>query len=262
MRVILAVAHNTFREAVRDKVLYVIVFFGVIGLAGTEALAEMALYENERLVRDLGLAGANLVAILVAIFLGVTLLHREIDRRTIYTVLAKPIGRWQFVVGKFAGMAATLLTLCALLAGVVAILLAVQRSSFDGAMARATVLSALEVLVVVAVATLFSAWTRPFLSGLFTLGVFVLGRAAEDLGALASRAGGILGPVVRVLHLVAPNLNLLYVSGYEVEGRHVSVHGPAFVDWAYVGHAAGYAGLYIAGALAAAVLLFRKRDFV
>ena len=257
---IFAVAHNTFREAIRDKVLYGIVFFGVLGLAGTYVLSELASYESARVVRDLALAGSNLLAILVAIVLGVTLLHKEVDRRTAYAILPKPLHRWQFVIGKFCGMAATLIALCVLLAGVVEALLRTQASTIDGPTAVALVLSLLEVLVVTAVAVTLSCWTRPFLSGLLTAGIFILGRSAEEIGALAARAEGPMRLVFDALHKGLPNLYLFQVSGWEVAGKRVSIHG-TFVDWAYVASAATYAGLCIVGALAIAVLLFRRRDF-
>lgn len=261
LNAIVAVAINTTREAIRDKVLYAIVFFGAVALACTLVLAELALYEDVRIVRDLSLAGANLLVVLVAVFLGVTLLHKEIDRRTILTLLSKPLHRWQFIVGKYLGMAATLLLLLVMLAGEIWLLLLLQDSTLDGPMVRALLLCAFEVLVVTGVAMLFSSWTRPFLSGLLTMGVFVLGRAGEDLGILAQRLTGPMRIVAEAAHRVAPNLHLFYVSGYEVRAKHVSIHG-YFIDWPYIGYAAGYAGLYVVGTLLFAILLFRKRDFL
>lgn len=261
MIAILAVAKNTLREAIRDKVLYVILFFGVLGMALSGVLADVAVSQNVRLVRDLGLAGSNLLLVFVAIFLGVTLLYKEIDRRTIVAILSKPIDRWQFMVGKFLGMAATVLLLSLLLAGVLELLLWRQQSSLDGTMARVLALSAMEILVVTALAIFFSSWTSPFLSGLFTLGLFVLGRAAEDLSAIAMKSTGAVAPILKLAHRIIPNLNLFHVSGYEVDARHVSIHG-AFIDWTYVLHAGVYAALYVLGTVALAVLLFRKRDFV
>jgi len=262
MNAIAAIARNTLREAIRDKVLYALVFFALAGLCFTLVLGEMSLGEQERLTLDLGLAALSLFGVLIAVFLGVSLLYKELERKTVYVILPKPMHRWQFVIGKFAGMVATLCLLVALMGAALCGLLLLQRASLDGALARAILLCLLEIVVVTAIAIFFSSWSSPFLSGLFTLGVFVLGRNADEIAALATRAGDTaVGLVLRALAACLPNLNLFYVSGSEVEGKYVSVHG-AFVDWGYVGVAGGYAALYLWAALGAAVLLFRKRDLV
>lgn len=262
MRTIVAIARNTLREAIRDKVLYALVFFALAGLCGTLVLGEMSLGEHERLTLDLGLASLSLFGVLIAIFLGVSLLYKELERKTVYTILPKPMHRWQFVLGKFGGMVATLCLLVALMGAVLCALVLLQRASPSGALARAILLCLFEIVVVTAVALFFSSWSSPFLSGLFTLGVFVLGRSADEIAALAVRTrGNPVGLLLRALGFCLPNLNLFYVSGSEVEGKVVSVHG-AFVDWGYIGVAAGYAALYVAAMVGGAVLLFRKRDLV
>lgn len=262
MTAILAIARNTFREAIRDKILYGLLFFAVLGLSGTLVLGEMSLGENERLTRDLGLAGLSLFGVLIAIFVGVSLLYKELERKTIYAILPKPVRRFQFVIGKFAGMVATLGLLVGLMGGVLAVLLLVQQAKPDGVLLRAVLLCFVEIVVITAVAVFFSSWSSPFLSGLFTLGIFVMGRSAPELGALAAKVdSGALHWLLRALASGLPNLNLFYVSGSEVDGTHVSVHG-AFVDWGYMALASGYALLYVVATVGLAVLLFRRRDLV
>lgn len=262
MTAILAIARNTFREAIRDKILYALVFFSVLGLCGTLVLGEMSLGEHDRLTRDLGLAGLSLFGVLIAIFVGVSLLYKELERKTIYAILPKPVRRFEFVLGKFAGMVATLAVLVALMGGVLCALLLVQDAAPDGRLLRAVLLCLLEIVVITAVAVFFSSWSSPFLSGLFTLGIFVLGRSAPELGALATKMkGGPMAWLLRGLAAGLPNLNLFYVTGSEVDGTHVSVHGK-FVDWGYVAMASGYALLYVAATVGLAVLLFRRRDLV
>jgi ABC-type transport system involved in multi-copper enzyme maturation permease subunit len=259
---VLAIARNTFREAIRDKVLYALLFFALLGLCSTLVLGEMSVGEQERLTRDLGLAGLSLFGVLIAIFLGVSLLYKELERKTVYAILPKPVRRAEFVLGKFAGMVATLSVIVALMAGVLCALLLMQRASPDGALLRAMALCLFEVVVVTAVAVFFSSWSSPFLSGLLTLGVFLLGRNADEFGALAAQVKSIPAKaLLRALAVGLPNLNLFYPSGSDVDGRHVSVHG-TFVDWSYVGVAAAYALLYTIAAVGLATLLFRRRDLV
>jgi len=260
MTPLLAIARNTFREAIRDKILYALVFFALLGLSGSLVLGEMSLGEQERLTRDLGLAGLSLFGVLIAVFLGTSLLYKELERKTIFTVVSKPVHRWQFVLGKLGGMVATLTMLVLLMAAFLGGLLLLQHSAPDGALVRAVTLCLLEIVVVTSVAVFFSSWSSPFLSGLFTLGIFVLGRNAGELHALAERVkAASIAWGLRALAAALPNLDLFYVSGSNVDGTHVSVHGP-FVDWAYVGWAAWYALLYVAAAVGLAVLLFRRRD--
>jgi ABC-type transport system involved in multi-copper enzyme maturation permease subunit len=262
MRAVAVIARNTLREAIRDKVLYALVLFALAGLASTLVLGEMSVGEQARLTIDLGLAGLSLFGVLIAVFLGVSLLYKELERKTVFAIVPKPLHRWQFVVGKFAGMAATLALLVTLMGAALWALLWLQRAPIGGAILRAVVLCLLEIVVITAIAVFFSSWSSPFLSGSFTLGVFVLGRNADEIATLAGRArGGAAGLLLRALEVGLPNLNLFYVSGSEVEGKVVSVHG-AFVDWAYVGVAGGYAALYATAAVGVAVLLFRKRDLV
>ena len=262
MTAIAAIARNTLREAIRDKILYALVFFALAGLASSLVLGEMSVGEQERLTLDLGLAALSVFGVLIAVFLGVSLLYKELERKTVYAILPKPVQRWQFVIGKFAGMAATLSLLVALMGAALCALLWLQRVPPGGALLRAVLLCLFEIVVVTAIALFFSSWSSPFLSGLFTLGVFVLGRNADEISTLATRAGGSpAGLLLRALARGLPNLDLFYVSGSEVGGKVVSVHG-SFVDWYYVGVAAGYAILYGTAALGAAVLLFRRRDLV
>jgi ABC-type transport system involved in multi-copper enzyme maturation permease subunit len=262
VRAVAAIARNTLREAIRDKVLYALVLFALAGLAATLVFGEMSVGEQARLTLDLGLAALSLFGVLIAVFLGVSLLYKELERKTVFAIVPKPLHRWQFVVGKFAGMAATLALLVALMGAALWALLWLQRAPVGGAILRAVVLCLLEIVVITAVAVFFSSWSSPFLSGSFTLGVFVLGRNADEIATLAGRArGSAAGLLLRALEVGLPNLNLFYVSGSEVEGKVVSVHG-AFVDWAYVGVAGGYAALYATAAVGVAVLLFRKRDLV
>jgi ABC-type transport system involved in multi-copper enzyme maturation permease subunit len=261
-----AVALNTFREAIRDKILYVLLFFAVGILMSTRAVAQGALHEELRVTRDIGLVGIELFGSLIAIFVGVTLVYKELDKKTVFSLIPKPMHRWEFILGKFFGMVITLAVLVAVMAAVLFAVLSLERMATDdysgfGPVLRAIVLIYCEIVVVTSVAVLFSTFTTPLLSGAFTLGIFVVGHFTPELreviGKLASPARGIMRAAIRVF----PDLNLFYVSGEMVRGQPVSVHG-AYVDWSYVAVAAGYGACYAACALALSMLLFSRRDFV
>lgn len=257
---IYAIALNTFREASRRRVIWGIVL-GVIGfnMFGI-ALGELSLNEQARVARDVGLAGISIFGCVTAVVLGVSLVYNEVQRRTIHTILAKPLRRSEFVVGKYAGMAATLTVLVVLFAVVMVGLLALQGVALNQALVQGVVLAYAEVLVVAAVAIFFSAMSSPFLSGMFTFLVFFLGRITPEIRIFIDTADS---PTIRAalrgaLYLV-PDLHLFSVSGSTVDGGYVSVHD-SFVTWGYVGTSVGYGLLYVTTLLVFAALIFSRRD--
>ena len=265
---IYAIAINTFREAIRNRILYGIIAVVIgLNLFGT-VLGEMSLHEEARVARDVGLAGVSLFGSVTAIVLGVSLLYNEIQRKTIHNILSKPIERHEFVLGKYLGMALTLTLLTGLfalaLAGLLALVNQVNPTAatrFDATIARAVVLGTLEVLIVAAIAVFFSAFTSPYLSGLFTFALFFLGRASTDIRlAVATAKSAWIRQVAGAALQVVPDLHLYAISGGEVSGKHVSIHG-SFVGWEYVGVAAAYGAAWIGLLLLLAATIFRARDF-
>jgi ABC-type transport system involved in multi-copper enzyme maturation permease subunit len=259
---IYAILLNTFREAIRNKVLYGVL--GVVVAANVLAavLGEMSLSEEARVARDVGLAGVSLFGAMTAIFLGLSLLYGEIQKKTIHVILAKPIRRWEFVVGKYLGMATTLTLLVIAFAMALVVMLWAEGFASGSNIAKALTLGWLEVLLVAAIAVFFSSFSTPFLSGIFTFALFVIGRSYADLSYAAAKwKEPILKGIAQVALFFVPDLHIFAVSGGEVAGKHVSVH-QEFVGWAYVGHAALYAGAVIAILLVLAMVIFGRRDFV
>jgi ABC-type transport system involved in multi-copper enzyme maturation permease subunit len=259
---IYAIALNTFREAIRNKVLYGVIVLAIGANLFALVLGQMSLHEEARVATDVGLAAVSLFGSITAIVLGVSLLYNEVKKRTIHTILAKPIHRFEFVLGKYGGMAFTL----SLLVGVFTLflwgLLFGVAVPVTALIHKAVLLAYLEVLVVAALAVFFSSFSSPYLSGTFTFGLFVLGRVSPEWrrAAEGAHSAWIRRPAQLGFSLV-PDLDLFSISGGEFEGAHVSVHGD-FVSWAYVGQAAVYAACVIAILLGLASLIFRWRDFV
>lgn len=264
MRKVFVIALNTFREAARNKVLYSLLFFAVLVIVGSLAFGSLSVRDERRLTLDLGLGGMSIFSVVIAIFIGVNLLYKELERKTVYTLIPKPIHRFQFVLGKFAGLVVTLVVQLVVMAVTLFIVVSIKEEHVGAPLVMMTVLIFLEVLVVTAIAVLFSSFSTPFLSGFFTAGLFLLGRSVPDIRAVATKLGGdqpVLATLLESIARVVPNLRYFFVTGTEVSGRHVSVSG-VFVDWSYVGHAALYALLYVALLLILAVGLFSRRDFV
>jgi len=258
---ITAIALNTFREAIRNKVLYSLLFFAVLLIVGSLAFGALSVHEEKRLTTDLGLGGMSIFSIIIAIFVGVNLLYKELDRKTIYSLIPKPVHRYQFVLGKFIGMQLTLGVQVLIMAVTLLAVLALRGGALNLAIFKQVVLIFLEVMVVTGVAVLFSSFSTPFLSGLFTLGVFLVGRSVPDIRALAARLD--VEPVATLLGVmsrVVPNLRMFYVTGSENGGAYMSVH-LGFPDWTYVGVAAAYALLYVTLTLMVAIWLFSSRPW-
>jgi Cu-processing system permease protein len=259
---ILAIARNTFREAIRDRILYGFLFFATCLILFSLVLGQLSFSEEIRATVDVGLFGISFFAVLMSIFLGITLLHKEIEKRTLYTVLSIPITRAAYLMGKFLGLAATLAVQIGLMLVVWLMVVHLQGGSPTGGMLAAVLLIFFETTLVIAMALFFTSFSSPFLSGLFCLGVFVAGRNADLIGKLAERKSmAWTAPILDVVSSVFPNFYLFFPSGKMVEGSWATVHGQ-FVATGYIFSAAGYSIAYTAAFLVFSILLLNRRDFI
>lgn len=258
---IYAVALNTFRESSRTRLLYAMVLAALGADLFALVLGEMSLHEESRMARDVGLGAISIFGCITAIVLGVSLLYNEIQRRTIHTILSKPLERHEFVIGKYLGMAFALTLLVVVFTLAMAGLLYIQDVPFSSAVMKAVVLSYVEVLVVAAMAVFFSSLSSPFLSGLFSFGLFFLGRVTPEMrAAMDGKVSDWIQSLAELALYIVPDLHLFSVSGGSVDGAYVSVHGD-FVTWGYVGTAAGYGLLYMLVLLILAAVIMGRRDF-
>lgn len=259
---ILTIGLNTFREAIRNKVLYSLLFFAVLVIVASLAFGALSVHEEVRLTTDLGLAGMSLFSVIISTFVGVNLVYKELERKTIYSLIPKPIHRYQFIAGKFLGMVLTLGVQIVVMALVLGAVLLLQGGELTQSLLRMVLLIFLEVIVITAVAVFFSSFSTPFLSGLFTIGVFLVGRSIPDIRTAARRmANANLALLLQGITHVLPDLRTFYVTGAESAEGAVSIHA-AFPDWGYVGSATLYASLWATLVLMAAMLLFSRRDFI
>jgi Cu-processing system permease protein len=256
-----AIALNTFREAARIRVLYGILVLVIGANLFAVVLGQMSIHEEARVARDVGLAGISMFGSLTAIFLGVFLLYTEVQRRTIHAIVSKPIERWEFVVGKYAGMALVLTVLVGLFALAMIVMLTVQGVGVSQPVIQAIVLAWFEVLTVAAVAIFFSSFSTPFLSGIFALAIWAIGRVTPDIEAATRTASTWIKWTARIALEIVPDIHLFSPSGRVVEGAAASVNGE-LVSWGYIAVASLHGVGWIVGLLALACLLFHRRDFV
>jgi ABC-type transport system involved in multi-copper enzyme maturation permease subunit len=305
---ILAIALNTYREAVRARVLHGLLALAFATVAYSLVVATLSLHQEARVVADLGAASISLYAVLVAVVLGATSLHRELELKTVYPILTRRLRRHEYIVGKYVGMLLTLAVFVALDAGVVLGVLALEsgqsRPLVSGvSLGAVAVLGALllrarhtrvfvllpwalafflvayllaepaagerqlvvasaaltlcEVAIVAGVATLFASFSSPFLTAIFTIGVFLVGRSADTLANLPSRLFGEgMRTAGQVLARIFPNLHV-YVPPRPLLLGQV----PDVAVWGFVGNAAAHALFYATVLVTVGALVFQRRDF-
>jgi ABC-type transport system involved in multi-copper enzyme maturation permease subunit len=256
MKNIWTVASNTFREAVRDRVLYNLVFFALLMIGAAILVGQISIGIEQSVIVSLGLAAISVIGIFIAVFIGVGLVSKEMDKRTLYALLAKPVERWQFLLGKFAGLVMTLAVNCAAMTvGLYLALSTVKHplTASDWYLVPAVYLILLKLALIVALAMLFSCFTTPFLAILFTLGLYVAGLFAENLRTMQSvDLTASTMAMFRAVSYVLPNFENFNVMAAVAHGRGVA--------GTLVLQDTGYAVLYGAMVLAAAAMIFSRRN--
>jgi ABC-type transport system involved in multi-copper enzyme maturation permease subunit len=254
MKRILVIAGNTYREAVRDRVLYLLLFFAGSTIILSRLLAVLAVGDRVKIIMDVGLASLSLYGALVAILIGTSLVYREIDKKTIFTLVAKPIHRHEFLLGKFFGLVFTQLVIVLLMTLFFQAFLFIHTLRLDGLVFLAALYIFLELILLTAVAILFSSFSTPILASLFTLSFYVIGHFSRGLLTLIRKmpAGGGRS-IMRFFYFLLPDLENFNIKTEVV--HHLPIPGDFLVKSAIYGL---FYALFI---LVLTVLVFRRRDF-
>ncbi len=255
MRTIRVIAANTLREALRDKILYLFLGFSVLLLASSKIFGILTVGDQDKIIKDMGLAGIQFFLMLIAVMMSVLLVSREIDSRTVYYILAKPVRRWQFLLGKYAGLLATVALNLVLMTFVLVFFVWVYGGGLDLRLVLATGMIGVEMAVLVAFALLFSVVTKPILGSVFTLAIFVVGHVSQDLWLLTRHLPGSVGrTMVSVLYYAVPNLERF---NFKTEVVHDLPVPAAAVGWALV-----YGCVFSGLVLVLACLRFERKDLL
>lgn len=252
---VLHIASNTFREAVRDRVLYNLIAFAVLMSGAAILVGQISIGIERLVVINLGLTAVSLFGVVIAIFIGIGLVSKEIERRTLYTVLSRPVQRWEFIVGKFFGLAGTLVVNTLFMAvGVFVALLYVSHrfDAPDGWILVALYFIILQFLIITALALLFSSFSSPLLSAVFAFSLFVIGSFAEDLRGFAAMAQGASHWLATAAAYLVPNLASLNVISSVAHNQPVA----AQLILTNTLYALVYAGMALCGA----VVIFEHRN--
>jgi len=255
IRRIQAVAFNTFREAVRDRVLYNLVFFALLLVASAPLFGQISIGVQRVLLINLSLTAISVFGIVISIFVGISLVSKEIEKRTLYPVLTRPIGRGEFIVGKYLGLSGTLLVnTAAMTAGFYFALFLMMRqfTRVDANILIAVYFLLLQFLVVIGLTLLFSSFSTPLLSALFALSMFVAGTFSGDLRTFAGMSHGIERWVAQGTSYLIPNLGSLNVI---TRVAHDQIISPSLIAYNTL-----YAGLYAIVTVSGATLIFSRRN--
>ncbi len=253
MNKVLAIGLNTFKESTRDKIFYSLLFFAVILILFSIVLGKLTIGDPMKIIKDFGLGAISIGGTLIAIFVGIGMVYKEMEKRTIYIILSKPLARWQFLMGKYLGLSLTILVEVAVMTILLFSLCFAYEQTLPWILLTAIVPIYVEILLILAFAVFFSAFSSPFLSGMFTLAIFIIGHFTQDLRLLAQASQDtVFKALADGAYYILPNLERLnyktrVVHDLAIPGQEL---GLSFV----------YAICYAALILTAAVFIFERRD--
>jgi ABC-type transport system involved in multi-copper enzyme maturation permease subunit len=267
MNVLRWIAVSVFRESVRDKVLYNLVAFAILMMAASYLLGELTAGQDVKIIKDLGLSAMAVFGLFIAVFIGIGLVSKEVERRSIYSLLSKPVSRSEIVLGKYAGLVLTLAVNLAIMTVAFYLVLGYEQwtldplvrrtavvPAIDPALLRAILLIFVQLMMVTATALFFSTFSTPLLSAALTFGVYVAGYFSSDLRDLEQVLNSrVAGWIARGLYYLLPNFAPFDVTAQVVHGLRV--------DGGYLAVTIASGAAYIAALLVASVAIFSRRDF-
>jgi ABC-type transport system involved in multi-copper enzyme maturation permease subunit len=250
-----AIAFNTFKEAVRNKVYYLLVVLGATSALSSIIISMLTLGDREKVLKDVGLASIDFFSVLIAVFTGINLVYKEIDKRTIYNILSKPIGRGSYIVGKFMGLALTLVVALFFMASIFFLFLYISTGAADFKILVYFFLLYLQLLIITAISILFSSFSTPILSSIFTIALYLIGQVSWTFNEFKYKL--LKGPVETAigyfLYYILPNLDKFNIKNDIVTGSPLDVTA--------IIHGILYAVCYTSALLVLTVIIFRKREF-
>jgi len=249
-----AITLNTFREAVRDRVLYNLILFVLLLVASAPLFGQISIGMERLILVNVGLSSISLFGVIIAIFIGIGLVSKEIEKKTLYTILSRPVRRWEFILGKYLGLVMTLVVNTALMTVgfYIALMFTNGLHKTDALLLVAIYFTVLQFLIVTALTVLFSTFSSPIFSAIFAFALFVIGTFAEDLKNFAAISKGAAKLLATAAAYVMPNFASLNIIAQAAHDQGVGGRLILFNTL--------YALLYSASAVAAAVLIFERRN--
>jgi ABC-type transport system involved in multi-copper enzyme maturation permease subunit len=250
-----AIAGITFKEAKRDRILYLLFFFAAIGIIAARVLAVLTVGDRVKIIKDVGLASISIFGVLMAVLIGTSLVYKEIDKKTIFTLLSKPLYRAQFILGKFFGLVLTLFVMTMGMSLIFLVLVYLHTFRIEWTMLVAIAFIFLELVLITAVAIFFSSFSTPILSSIFSLSFYLIGHLSWGLEVLIKKMRSGAGrTVAQFFYTFLPDLENFNFKTEVVHGLPIptSIYLYSFL----------YGIFYTAFILGLAILVFRRRDFI
>jgi ABC-type transport system involved in multi-copper enzyme maturation permease subunit len=249
-----AIAINTFKEAARNKIFYMLIVFGIVFALSSRLAGLLTLGDVSKVLKNVGLASINFFSVLIAIFTGTNLIYKEIDKKTIYNIISKPITRSNFIIGKFLGLAYTLLVALVSMAAVFFLFLFISTGEFDWRILIYFGLLYLELLIITTISLVFSSFSTPILSSIFTVIVYLMGHVLWTFNEFKYK---LVEPVSRIIahafYYMLPNLEKFNLRDQIVINMEIDMN-TVFISIIY--------GIfYIVALLILAILIFNRREF-
>lgn len=249
----LVIAKNTLDEARHNKVLYIALAFFLLLIVFSRFMGEVSIHQQVKVLKDIGLAAISLFAIFIAIFMSVTSLYRDLNLRTIYSIISKPVSRSEIVIGKLIGLCLAIFIVVLGMSAFLYVILFFSERAIDLQLVPALVLICVEAFVIAAVGLVFSSFTTPFLSGIFTMGVFLIGRVSSQLAEFGRRSEN------EIFKFVTTQLRAVYdLEAFNLRTEaayHLPIYREDFVYPLF------YAAFMLGILVFIAIVLFQKRDF-
>lgn len=250
-----AIAFNTFKEAIRDRILYLLLFFAAACIIFSRLLALLTVGDRVKIIMDVGLASLSLFGAMMAILMGTGLVYKEIDKKTIYTLLSKPIHRYQFLLGKYFGLILTLFIMLFFMSFIFLTLVFLHTFRIEWELLIAIFYIFVEVCLLTAVAMLFSCFSTPILSSIFSLSFYLIGHLSWGLeNSINKMNPGIAKTLTQILYAFIPDLENFNFKTEVV--HHLPIPSEIFL------FSVLYGIFYSLFLLFLAILVFRKRDFI
>ncbi|MGH7900931.1 MAG: ABC transporter permease [Thermodesulfobacteriota bacterium] len=266
MKRIWTVANNTFREAIRDRVLYSLILFAILMILSSLVLAGISAEQYNKIVKDLGLTVISLIGVIISVFLGMGLVYKEIEKKTVYNIFSKPIRRYEFILGKYLGLAFTILLNTIAMAFILFLIVLYTEYRHEGIIRyyygglyfieffEAIYFEYLEFLVIIGIALLFSSFTTPVMTLLFTILLFAVGRFSSDIRLFAEQVKNPLAKyVTEFIYSVVPNLEKFDIRSEAVYGGIISFELMAYTTI--------YAVIFSIVLVILSIIIFQRREF-
>ncbi|MCP5052720.1 MAG: ABC transporter permease subunit [bacterium] len=249
-----AIAYNTFREAVRNKVFYLLVALGVVSALSSILISLLTIGDKEKVLMDVGLAAIDFFSILIAVFTGINLVFKEIDKKTIYNILSKPVSRHSFILGKFLGLSLTLLVALTCMAVIFFFFLWVSTGGFNPDLLVYFGLLYIELLIITSISLMFSAFSTPILSSIFTISLYLIGTVTWTFNLFKQHlVTPVEKAVVYFFYYIIPNLEKFNIKNEIVLKTDL--------DGGMIFNSVVYGLCYTAALLVLAILIFNKKEF-